>query len=144
MYIYIQRFPLEKPPLSLRSTFAVPARKHRTWRALAQASRAPIWAHGDARMGCSSPYSAPPECSKGLLEPPLGAPRALEGAARDFARCPQGGCSSLLSVPACSKWLFKLLVCTTGALRAAFQAPVPERLIRRSRMLHEESVLGYI
>ena len=77
-------------------------------------------------MGCSSPCSVPPERSKELLEPPLGAPRALEGAARAPARCPQGarsGCSSLLSAPGCSKWLLKLLLGTPCALRAAFRAP---------------------
>ena len=54
-----------------------------------------------ARMGCSSPHSVPPERSKGLLEPPLGAPRALEGTAQACS-VPQdapSGCSSLCSVP---------------------------------------------
>ena len=104
------------------------------------------------RTCCALATWAPLGRSKGLLEPPLGAPGALEwaaraptwypqsgrGAARPPARCPQGaqrGCSRLLSVPGCSECLFKLLVCTTGALRAACRAPGAERSIRRSRML---------
>ena len=128
------------------------ARKHRTCRALAtqaleRAARGPARCPRGARMGRSSPHLVPPKRAKGLLGSPLDAPRALEGAARAPAQCPEGalrGCSSLLSVPGCSKCLFKLLVCTTGALRAAFQAPVPERSMKRSTMLLEGFVLGYI
>jgi hypothetical protein len=79
-----------------------------------------------ARMGRSSPRSVPAERSKGLLEPPLDAPRALEGAARAPAQCPEGarrGCSSLLGAPGGSKWLLKPLLGTSCALRAAFRPP---------------------
>ena len=99
--------------------------------------------------------------SNGLLEPLLGAPKVLERAARAPARCPQGtrrGCSSTCSVPQGRfRGLLKPAQCPR-MLQVAVQAsclyhrcaqsgissPVPERSMRRSRMLLEESVLGYI
>ena len=65
------------------------------------AAPAPARCPQSARRGCSSPRSVPPGRSKGLLEPPLGATRALEGAAQACS-VPQdapSGCSSLCSVP---------------------------------------------
>ena len=62
----------------------------------------PCFGHSGARRGCSRPRSVPQGRSNGPLEPPLGAPKTLEGAAPPPARCPQGtrrGCSSPRSVP---------------------------------------------
>ena len=103
--------------------------------------------------------SVPQGRSNGLLEPTLGAPRALEGVARAATRCPQGarrGCSSLLGAPGYSKWLlkpllgaphvrserhFEPLLGAAGGPRAT--SCITERSRRRSRMLLEESVVGY-
>ena len=80
-------------------------------------SQGPARCPGGARMGCSSPLSVPPRRSKVLLEPPLGGPRALEGAARASIWCPralQGAApaSSLHSVPpVCSKGLLQPARC---------------------------------
>ena len=68
-----------------------------------------------ARMGRSSPHLAPPKRSKGLHHPPLDAPRALEGAARAPAQCPEGalrGCASLLGAPGGYKWVLEPLLGT--------------------------------
>ena len=74
----------------------------------------------------SSPHLVPPERSKGLHHPPLDAPRALEGAARAPAQCPEGalrGCASLLGAPGGSKWVLKPLLGTPLAFRTPFCPP---------------------
>jgi hypothetical protein len=113
---------LELPPVSLGARYGV-RECYRTCRALAtwaldragpagsKTSHLPCFGHVGARMGCSSPCSVPPERSKGLLNPPLGAPR---GARR--------GCSSPRSVrPWRSKRLLKPAQCP-GLLQVAAQA----------------------
>ena len=131
IYIYVQMFPyvsrafehafrafelrghlgsnMARKHCTCRASGHLGARKHRTCRALTTCSSP------HARMGCSSPYSVAPECSKGLLEPLLGIPRVLERAVRAPARCPQGarrGCSSTSSVPpGRSKGLLKPAQC---------------------------------
>ena len=170
IYIYILKFPCE--PSAGPGAFGVSGlRKHRKYRALAP------WALERAARA----RSVPQRRSNGLLEPPLGAPRALEGAARASTRCPQGarrgcsslcsvlewvaraptwypqsarrgcssrpqgapsGCSSLCSVPHVrSERHFEPLLGAAGGPRAT--SCVTGRSIRRSRMLLEESVLGY-
>ncbi len=115
-----------------------------TW-ALKMAARARSVPQGRSN-GLLEPRSVPPEYSKSkwLLEPPLGAPRALEGAAQACS-APQdapSGCSSLCSAPHVrSERHFEPLLGAAGGPRATFCAT--GRSIRRSRMLLEESVLGY-
>ena len=108
------------------------------------AAPAPARCPQSARSSCSSLCSVPPGRSKGLLEPPLGATRALEGAAQACS-VPQdapSGCSSLCSVPHVrSERHLEPLLGAAGGPRAT--SCVTGRSIRRSRMLLEESVLGY-
>ena len=108
----------ETPPLPCFGH--LDARKYRTCRALATralegAARGPARCPRGARMGrssrhlvpqnarrgCTTPRSMPPGHSKGLLEPPLSAPRALSGAAQacSVPQAASSGCSSLFSVP---------------------------------------------
>ena len=70
----------------------------------------PTLRHGALEWAARAPNSVPPERSQGLLKPPHGAPRALEGASQACS-VPQdapSGCSSL---------------CSVCALRAAFRPP---------------------
>ena len=96
----------------------------------------PCFGHSGAGRAARS---VPQGRSNGPLEPPLGAPKAHEGAARLPARCPQGarrgaralaqggrrGCSSLLGDPGGSTWLLTPLLGTPCALRAALRPPAP-------------------
>ena len=51
---------------------------------------APLGAPGALEWAARAPTWCPPKRSKGLHHPPLDAPRALEGAARAPAQCPEG------------------------------------------------------
>lgn len=95
---------------------------------------------------------------KGAARAPSRCPRMLKGVAWASTRCPQcvqRGCSSLLGVPGCSRWLlkplhgphvrserhFEPLIGAAGSRRAT--SWFTGRSIRPSKMLFEESVLGY-
>ena len=105
-------------------------RKHRPCRALA------TWTPGNTAPAVLWPLRR----SKRLLEAPLGAPGALEwaaraptwcpktvaGAAPPPARCPEGalrGCASLLGAPGGSKWVLQPLLGTPLAFRTPFCPP---------------------
>ena len=103
-------------------------RKHRTCRAFnTSALRKHRTCHTLGPWALAGACSVPQGRSNGLLEPPLGAPSALEGAARAPTRWPQSarrGCSSLHlvlpSVPrGCSGLHSVPPVCSQGLLKPA-------------------------
>ena len=124
-------------PSSFVATWANMARKHRKHRTCRAFSTSAPRKHRTCRTlapcALAGACSVPRGRSNGLLEPPLGAPSALEGAARAPTQWPQSarrgcsslhlvspsaqrGCSSFNSVPpVCSKGLLKPARCTMCA-----------------------------
>ena len=120
----------------------------------------PCSGHLGARRGCSSHYSAPHECSKEPLEPPLSALRALEGLLEPPApRSVPPGRSKQLLKPAQGPRMLQVAVQASARYpmcaqnsnsnpSSVLQGPSSYllghcRSIGRSRMTFKEPLLGY-